>query len=88
MARRKKADAYQTWLKTELGSLIDQLELQPLQKRYLTSRWLDQLAWLEGKAGRARDWYYRLRLITIVGAVMVPALVISTVTPPSTPPRL
>ena len=76
MARRKKADAYQTWLKTELGSLIDQLELQPLQKRYLTSRWLDQLAWLEGKAGRARDWYYRLRLITIVGAVMVPALVI------------
>ena len=46
MARRKKADAYQTWLKTELGSLIDQLELQPLQKRYLNSRWLDQLAWL------------------------------------------
>jgi hypothetical protein len=75
MARRK-ADAYQNWLQTEFGSLIDQLELEPLQKRYLTSRWLDQLTWLEKKAGNARTWYYRLRLITIVGAVIVPALVV------------
>lgn len=75
MARRK-ANAYQKWLETEFGTLIDQLELDPLQKRYLTSRWLDQMTWMEKKAGNAREWYYRLRVITIVGAVIVPALVV------------
>jgi phosphate/sulfate permease len=30
---------------------------------------------MEGKAGKAQRYYYRLRLVTIVGAVVVPALV-------------
>lgn len=30
---------------------------------------------MEGKADRARDWYYRLRLTTIIGGVIIPALV-------------
>ena len=38
-------------------------------------RYLDQLTWMEGKAKRSQWFYYRLRLITIIGAVIVPALV-------------
>jgi hypothetical protein len=62
-------------LETEFGGLVDELDLDPSRKRYLKARWLDQLTWLEGKASNARDRYYALRLVTIVGAVLVPALV-------------
>ena len=55
--------------------MIEALDLQDLQKHFMRSRWLDQVLWMEGKADRARDWYYRLRLTTIVGGVIVPALV-------------
>nr|WP_277882016.1 DUF4231 domain-containing protein [Leptolyngbya sp. FACHB-541] len=41
----------------------------------MRSRWLDQILWMEGRAGRARDLYYRLRLTTIVGGVIIPALI-------------
>lgn len=39
------------------------------------SRWLDQLVWVENKANQARNNYYRLRLTTVIGALLVPALV-------------
>jgi hypothetical protein len=67
--------SYPDWLKAEFGALIDELDLRPMRKRLLKSRWLDQVAWLEGKADRARKAYYRLRLTTVVGAVLIPALV-------------
>jgi hypothetical protein len=73
--RRHKKDAYSTWLKTEFGGLIDELELDARRKRFLRSRWLEQLDWVESKAGQARDRYYRLRLTTVIGAVLVPGLV-------------
>lgn len=63
------------WLKQDLGALIDALELTPLQKRFLRARWLDQLAWLETAAQKAQRFHYVLRLTTIVGGVMIPALV-------------
>ena len=47
----------------------------PTQKEYLVGRWLDQVSWLGGKASKAQKLYYRLRLVTVVGAVMIPALV-------------
>jgi hypothetical protein len=67
--------SYPYWLKAEFGGLIDELDLEPMRKRLLKSRWLDQVAWLEGKAARARKAYYFLRLTTVVGAVLIPALV-------------
>ncbi len=72
MARQ---DDYHQQLKKELGTLIDTLELPDLQKQCLRSRWLDQIMWMEGRANRARDWYYRLRLTVIIGGVIIPALV-------------
>jgi len=72
MARQ---DSYEQWLKEDLGKLIDTLELTDLQKHCLRSRWLDQILWMEGKANRYRNRYYFLRLATIIGGVIVPALV-------------
>lgn len=67
--------SYQDWLKQEFGALIDGLEITELQKRFMRSRWLDQVLWMEGKANKARDRYYFLRLTAIIGGVIVPALV-------------
>jgi Protein of unknown function (DUF4231) len=72
MARRR---SYPQWLEREFESLIEDLELEPQQKRFLRSRWLDQVLWLERKATRARNLYYGLRLTTVVGALLVPAFV-------------
>lgn len=66
---------YRSLMKADLSALIDALELSAFQKQVLRSRWLDQLLWMEGRADAARDWYYRLRLTTIVGGVVLPALV-------------
>lgn len=70
-----KRDPYVQGLKDEFVKLIDSLDLDQGQKHYIKSRWLDQTVWTEGRAATARDRYYRLRLTTIVGAVLVPALV-------------
>jgi hypothetical protein len=69
------AAGYADWMRAEFGDLIDALDLDEMQKRFLRSRWLDQVIWLEGKAAQTQRRYYRLRLITVVGAVVVPALV-------------
>ncbi|NET55207.1 MAG: DUF4231 domain-containing protein [Symploca sp. SIO2E6] len=70
-----KKNAYREYLKQEFTELIDSLELPDLNKRFMKSRWLDQLLWLEGKAEGASKWSTRLRLTTIVGGVVIPALV-------------
>jgi hypothetical protein len=63
-------------LDRELATMIDVLdELTVLQKRFLHSRWLDQVAWMEARAKTAQTRYYALRLVAIVGGVFVPALV-------------
>lgn len=70
-----KAKAYEEWLKDDLSDLIEALDLSDFQKHALRSRWLDQVLWMEKRAGATRNWYYILRLIAITGGVMVPALV-------------
>lgn len=70
-----KQAAYADWLKSEFGEVIAQLDVAEQRKRYLKSRWLDQVVWTEGKASRARNRYYALRLMTVVGALLIPALV-------------
>lgn len=71
----KKKDDYRDHLKQEFNTLFENLNLQPQQKHYLKSRWLDQVLWMEGRSGKARDMHYRLRLTTIIGGVIIPALV-------------
>jgi Protein of unknown function (DUF4231) len=67
--------SYSDWLKREFGDLIDDLAIDDRRKRFLRSRWLDQVLWTEAQATKARIRYYALRLTTVVGAVLVPALV-------------
>ncbi|NJN74603.1 MAG: DUF4231 domain-containing protein [Limnothrix sp. RL_2_0] len=71
----KKKFNYSAFLRQELGDTIDQLDLPAREKRFIKGRWLDQLLWLEGRAGKDQKKYLRLRIITIVGGVIVPALV-------------
>lgn len=66
---------YKEQLKQEFSNLFETLDLQESQKHYLEFRWLDQVLWMESKAGSCRDSHYRLRLMTIVGGTIIPALV-------------
>lgn len=70
-----KKNDYQEQLKQDFSQLFEGLELQERQKHYLRSRWLDQVLWMEGRANKARDLHYKLRLMTIIGGVVIPALV-------------
>lgn len=70
-----KQDPYQASLNQEFAGMVNSLDLNERQKYYLKSRWLEQVLWMEGKATRTRDFYYRLRLTTIIGGVIIPALV-------------
>lgn len=62
-------------LRTTFERLIDDADLDARQRDFLELRWLDQVTWMEAKAVKAQRFYYGLRLTTIVGAVVVPALV-------------
>ena len=75
ISEQNKPKKYRDQLKEEICSLIDRIELSDLQKQFMKSRWLDQLMWLEGRAQKSKKQYYRLRLVTIIGGVIVPALV-------------
>jgi len=66
---------YVDWLKKDLDELIEALELSSLRKHFLRSRWLDQVLWMEGRANSTKAMYYVLRLTTIVGSVIIPALI-------------
>ncbi|MEM9220020.1 MAG: DUF4231 domain-containing protein [Cyanobacteria bacterium P01_F01_bin.150] len=70
-----KKNSYRKYLQDTLGGLIDKLDISDLRKEFLKNRWLDQLLWLEGRASKEQTMHYRLRLITIVGGVLVPAMV-------------
>jgi Protein of unknown function (DUF4231) len=78
MSRRAGAADRSTDTKSNearLSPLIDQLELQPLQLEYLRRRWLEQLEWNDDRSTRLQGRYRALRLTTIVGGVLVPALI-------------
>jgi Protein of unknown function (DUF4231) len=70
-----KESTYTKELKRQFGEIIEALPLGDLQKRFLVGRWLDQVLWFESNARYNQRRYYVLRLITIVGGVIVPALV-------------
>ena len=54
-------------------------QINSRQRDFFTSRWLEQVAWMEARAAKAQRLYYRLRLVTVVGAVAVPTLLSLTV---------
>ncbi|MBD0266079.1 MAG: DUF4231 domain-containing protein [Tolypothrix sp. Co-bin9] len=70
-----KKDSYQEYLKEDFNKLFEGMNLGDVQKHFLRSRWLDQVLWMEGKANFSRDRHYLLRITTIVGGVILPALV-------------
>ena len=71
----KKPQNYREQIKQEMCELIERTDLPDLQKQFMKARWLDQVLWLEGRAQQCRNQYYLLRLITIIGGVIIPALV-------------
>ena len=75
MAEETRKETYEDQLRNEFGAIIGGLELEPMQKRFLDGRWLDQLLWFERKSGANQRRFYALRIVTIVGGVIVPALV-------------
>jgi hypothetical protein len=70
-----RQNAYLASLKNELERIIEMLDLKPLQKEFLRLRRLDQVLWMEERANNTKILYYILRLTTIVGGVIIPALV-------------
>lgn len=72
MANKKD---YREYIKQTFSGLIDQLDLSDLRKTFLKNRWLDQVMWLEGRATKERNAHHNLRMITIIGGVIVPALI-------------
>jgi hypothetical protein len=74
MSPESKTD-YTQMMKAELIQVIDALGIGDLQKKFLKSRWLDQLLWMEHAAKKNQRSYYALRLACIIGGVIIPALV-------------
>jgi hypothetical protein len=66
---------YLAELRASFEELVAQTDLDERRRAMFAARWLDQVIWMEGRAAKAQRHYYRLRMITVVGAVMVPALV-------------
>jgi hypothetical protein len=65
----------QVWLRADLENLVASFQLSDEQRQFLSSRWLENVLWMEAAAQRTRTRYYALRLTTVIGAVIVPALV-------------
>jgi len=74
MGKDPKSD-YTAMMKHDLEVLIEELVLDALQKKFLCSRWLDQLIWMEAASKKNQRFYYILRLGCIIGGVIIPALV-------------
>jgi hypothetical protein len=65
----------EAWLRTDLEKLAASFQLTDEHRHFVSSRWLETVLWMEAAAQRTRTRYYALRLTTVVGAVIVPALV-------------
>ncbi|WP_414516703.1 DUF4231 domain-containing protein [Nostoc sp. PCC 9305] len=70
-----KKDSYHEFLKEDFNKLFAGINLGDVQKHFLRSRWLEQVLWMESKANLSRDRHYFLRITTIIGGVILPALV-------------
>ena len=73
--KSKRPPFGQDWLRSDLEQMVASFTLSDEQRHFVSSRWLENVLWMESAAQRTRTRYYGLRLITIVGAVIVPSLV-------------
>jgi hypothetical protein len=73
---RKKANAIED-RNQKYVRLIDspELNLTPFQRDILRGRWLDQMDWFSRKAGFYQQWFYWVRLITIIFSVLAPVFI-------------
>jgi len=62
-------------VRAEMGTLIEAPELPEPNKQFLRARWLEQVIWMDEKAWESVLRHNVLRLTTIIGGVIVPALV-------------
>jgi hypothetical protein len=60
------------WLRKDLGGLVSSLEVGDEQRHFLSSRWLENVLWMEAAAQRTRTRYYALRLVTVVAEIASP----------------
>ena len=51
------SQSYGDELKTTFGRLIDGTDLGDRERQFLKLRWLDQVLWMESKAGQAQRWW-------------------------------
>lgn len=70
-----KEDSYTDFLKEDFQQLFQAMDLQPRQEHFMRSRWLDQVLWMEKKAGVSRNRHQTLRLTTIILGVIVPIVI-------------
>ncbi len=73
------SDPHLAELRATFERLVAHTDLDDRQRDFFTSRWLEQVVWMEERAAKAQRLYYRLRLVTVVGAVTVPTLLGLTV---------
>ncbi|MCF6159338.1 MAG: DUF4231 domain-containing protein [wastewater metagenome] len=66
---------YQEFSGQNMSAIIEELTLSDLQKHFLQSRWLNQVLFMEAESNKARNQYYILRLIAVIGGIIIPALV-------------
>jgi hypothetical protein len=59
----------------EMRVLIERADATEEQRLFLRSRWLDQVVYMGDRATESKRRYYRFRLATVIGGVIVPALV-------------
>jgi hypothetical protein len=71
-----------------LRTLIDAYPVSESQRAVLHDRWLSQVEWMSRKAEQARSRYHVLRLTTVIGGVIVPALVSISLGRPDVAPLL
>ncbi|WP_008312143.1 DUF4231 domain-containing protein [Leptolyngbya sp. PCC 6406] len=71
----KSQMSYHQMLRAEMSTIVDSLELPELYKQSMKARWLDQVIWTDQKASQSQKRYYALRLTTVIGGVIIPALV-------------
>ncbi len=72
----KATEDYNQQLKEEFGTLIESLDLKEQRsKDYLRMRWLDQVMWMEKRAGEMRDRHRRWRISAILCSALVPIIV-------------
>jgi len=58
-----------------LESAVDKIELTDLQRDLVRIQWLQTLSWMDRRAAKSWAVYTILRLVAILGAVFVPALI-------------